>query len=98
MAFIVKSFFFTFIGAMLGPPWGLMALGVVLANVLLAARVPAVPSRTWRSAPQGTTHAAFAEAACRGAGRHGRRRLGRRDGGWLPGPRMSTPHARLIGT
>lgn len=42
MAFIVKSFFFVFIGAMLGPPWGLIALGVLFGVVLLAARVPAV--------------------------------------------------------
>ncbi len=42
IAFIIKSFFFTFIGAMLGPPWGLMALGVLLGVVLLLARVPVV--------------------------------------------------------
>jgi cell volume regulation protein A len=49
MAFIVKSFFFTFIGAMLGPPWGLMLLGVLLGAALLLARVPAVALATWRS-------------------------------------------------
>jgi len=42
IAFIVKSFFFTFIGAMLGPPWSAVALGVVLGLLLLAARLPAV--------------------------------------------------------
>jgi cell volume regulation protein A len=42
MAFIIKSFFFVFIGAMLGPPWSMMILGLLLAGVLLAARVPAV--------------------------------------------------------
>ena len=42
MVFIVKSFFFTFVGAMLGPPWGLVAAGAVLALCLLAARYPAV--------------------------------------------------------
>ncbi len=42
LAFIIKSFFFTFMGAMLGPPWSLIALGVVLGLVLLAVRVPAV--------------------------------------------------------
>lgn len=42
IAFIIKSFFFTFIGAMLGPPWSLFALGVGLGAVLFAARVPGV--------------------------------------------------------
>jgi len=42
LAFIIKSFFFTFMGAMLAPPWSLIALGVVLGLVLLAVRVPAV--------------------------------------------------------
>jgi Na+:H+ antiporter len=42
MAFIIKSFFFTFIGAMLGPPWSLIFLGILLGFVLLAARVPGV--------------------------------------------------------
>ncbi len=40
MVFIIKSFFFTFIGAMLGPPWGLAVAGVLLAVVLLVARFP----------------------------------------------------------
>ena len=42
LTFFVKSFFFTFMGAMLGPPWGLVALGVGLGVLLVAARVPAV--------------------------------------------------------
>jgi cell volume regulation protein A len=42
MAFIIKSFFFVFIGAMLGPPWSLIALGVLLGGILLAVRAPAV--------------------------------------------------------
>lgn len=42
MTFIVKSFFFVFIGAMLGPPWDYILVGVVLGGVLLAARVPIV--------------------------------------------------------
>ncbi|MGE0556259.1 MAG: cation:proton antiporter [Gemmatimonadales bacterium] len=42
VTFIIKSFFFTFMGAMLGPPWSLVALGVVFGVLLLAARVPAV--------------------------------------------------------
>jgi len=40
MVFIVKSFFFTFVGAMLGPPWSLAVAGAVLAVVLLVARYP----------------------------------------------------------
>ncbi|MDH4258663.1 MAG: cation:proton antiporter [Gammaproteobacteria bacterium] len=46
MAFIVKSFFFVMIGALLTPPWPLVALGVLLAAVLYAARVPAVRAAT----------------------------------------------------
>lgn len=42
MAFIIKSFFFVFIGAMLGPPWSLFVLGVLLGGILLAVRAPAV--------------------------------------------------------
>jgi cell volume regulation protein A len=41
MFFIIKSFFFTFVGAMLGPPWGLATAGAILAAVLLVARYPA---------------------------------------------------------
>lgn len=40
MAFIVKSFFFTFIGAMLTPPWFLIGIGAALGVVLLVARYP----------------------------------------------------------
>jgi cell volume regulation protein A len=42
MAFIIKSFFFVFIGAMLGPPWGLILFGVFLGLALFAARRPSV--------------------------------------------------------
>lgn len=42
LTFIIKSFFFTFMGAMLGPPWSLVALGALLGLVLLPARIPAV--------------------------------------------------------
>lgn len=42
MAFIIKSFFFVFIGTMLAPPWGFILLGVLLGAALFAARVPAV--------------------------------------------------------
>ncbi len=47
ITFIVKSFFFTFIGAMLGPPWGLVALGLLFAVLLFLARVPAAALATW---------------------------------------------------
>src|SRR5690606_5850879 len=50
MAFIVKSFFFVFIGAMLGPPWSLLLLGMLLAGVLFAVRIPAVRLATLGSA------------------------------------------------
>lgn len=49
MAFIIKSFFFVFIGAMLGPPWSLIAFGVLLGGVLLAVRVPGVLVATFRT-------------------------------------------------
>jgi cell volume regulation protein A len=42
IAFIIKSFFFTFIGAMLGPPLLPLVFGVFLGGLLLAARAPAV--------------------------------------------------------
>lgn len=42
MAFIIKSFFFVFIGAMLGPPFSLIVLGVLLGGVLFLARIPSV--------------------------------------------------------
>jgi cell volume regulation protein A len=40
MAFIIKSLFFTFMGLMLGPPLGLIFLGLFLALALAGARVP----------------------------------------------------------
>ncbi len=46
MAFMVKSFFFVFIGAMLGPPISLIVLGVLLGLMLLSARVPSVYAAT----------------------------------------------------
>lgn len=54
LAFIIKSFFFTFMGAMLAPPWSLIVLGVVLGLVLLAVRVPAVWLATLAGAFSGT--------------------------------------------
>jgi len=41
-SFIIKSFFFTFIGLKLTPPWSLLVAGVVIGFGLLVARVPAV--------------------------------------------------------
>jgi cell volume regulation protein A len=49
MAFIVKSFFFVFIGAMLAPPWSLIATGVLFGGLLLVARIPAVRLSTLAS-------------------------------------------------
>jgi cell volume regulation protein A len=46
VAFIVKTFFFVFMGAMIGPPWGLVALGAALAVGLAVARIPAVAAAT----------------------------------------------------
>jgi potassium/hydrogen antiporter len=42
ISFIIKSFFFTFIGMMLSPPWGQLALGLLFGLVLLGARIPGV--------------------------------------------------------
>jgi cell volume regulation protein A len=42
MAFMIKSFFFVFIGAMLRPPWSLILLGVIFGGVLFASRLPGV--------------------------------------------------------
>lgn len=42
ITFMVKSFFFTFIGLMLYPPWSLIVFGIVLGIGLLVARIPAV--------------------------------------------------------
>jgi len=49
ITFIIKSFFFTFIGAMLGPPLSLLLLGTALGVALLVARMPAVAVATARS-------------------------------------------------
>jgi cell volume regulation protein A len=42
MTFMVKSFFFVFIGAMLGPPWLLILLGILIGGTLLVVRAPGV--------------------------------------------------------
>lgn len=42
MTFIIKSFFFVFIGAMLGPPWSQIAFGALLGLALFAVRLPSV--------------------------------------------------------
>ncbi|MEZ4225195.1 MAG: cation:proton antiporter [Polyangiaceae bacterium] len=41
MAFIIKSFFFVFIGAMMTGPWPLLLLGSILGGLLFGARIPA---------------------------------------------------------
>ncbi len=48
VTFIVKSFFFTLIGALLAPPAGQLVLGVVLGAALLLARLPAAALCTLR--------------------------------------------------
>ena len=42
IAFIVKSLFFCFIGLMIGPPWEMVAGGILLGLLQLVVRVPAV--------------------------------------------------------
>jgi potassium/hydrogen antiporter len=42
ITFIVKSFFFTFIGLMLSPPWSYLLIGVLFGFLLLGARAPMV--------------------------------------------------------
>ncbi len=49
ITFFIKSFFFVFIGAMLGPPWSLLFFGIGLGIVLFLARVPNVIVSTARS-------------------------------------------------
>jgi NhaP-type Na+/H+ and K+/H+ antiporter len=49
MTFMVKSFFFTLIGALLGAPAPLMVLGAVIAIALLIVRWPAVRLSLLRS-------------------------------------------------
>ncbi|HLT37468.1 MAG TPA: cation:proton antiporter, partial [Enhygromyxa sp.] len=41
VAFIIKSFFFTYIGLMLAPPWSLLLLGIVVGFTLFGSRIPA---------------------------------------------------------
>lgn len=42
MTFLIKTFFFVFLGAMLGPPWRMAWLGVIVGLLLFAARIPSV--------------------------------------------------------
>lgn len=42
LTFVIKSFFFTFIGAMLGPPWSAIGLGAAIGLVLFVTRIPGV--------------------------------------------------------
>ena len=49
MTFIIKSFFFCFLGAMLGPPVGLLLFGVVLGIVIFLARLPNIVIATAKS-------------------------------------------------
>ncbi len=49
MTFFIKSFFFTFIGAMMSPPWAMIAFGILLGFMMLVARFPGVWLATIRS-------------------------------------------------
>lgn len=49
LTFMVKSLFFVFIGAMLGPPWGGVVLGILMGVTLLLVRIPAVRLATMGS-------------------------------------------------
>lgn len=49
ITFFIKSFFFTFIGAMLGAPWGLVLMGILFGISLLLVRIPAVFLATMHS-------------------------------------------------
>ncbi len=49
ITFMVKSFFFTFIGLMLSPPWSLILFGGLLGIGLLLSRIPAVWLATAKS-------------------------------------------------
>ncbi len=40
VAFIIKSFFFVFIGAMMTGPWPLLLLGAILGGLLFGSRIP----------------------------------------------------------
>ncbi|MEK7476083.1 MAG: hypothetical protein AAB152_10705 [Candidatus Coatesbacteria bacterium] len=51
LAFLIKAFFFVFLGTRLGPPWGPVAIGAGLAVVALAARRPAVALVTGEGSP-----------------------------------------------
>jgi len=66
MAFIVKSFFFVMIGALLTPPWPQVALGILLAGVLYATRLPAVRAATLGSGFDATQRSLIAVCMPRG--------------------------------
>jgi len=42
LMFVVRSTFFLFVGLLLGPPWGLLGFGLLIALLLFPARLPAV--------------------------------------------------------
>ena len=42
LMFVVRSSFFLYVGLLLGPPWGLVGFGVLIALLLFPARLPAV--------------------------------------------------------
>ena len=66
LAFIVKSFFFVFIGAMLTPPWSILLLGLTLGGVLFLARWPSVQLSLYNSVFDSTDRALVQVALPRG--------------------------------
>lgn len=66
LAFIVKSFFFVFIGAMLTPPWSVLLFGMLLGGVLFLARWPAVSLAMYKSPFDATDRALVQVALPRG--------------------------------
>jgi cell volume regulation protein A len=66
MSFIVKSFFFVLIGALLTPPWPLLLLGVALGALLLLVRMPAVRLATLGAALERPQRALVTVALPRG--------------------------------
>jgi len=49
ISFLIKSFFFAFVGGMLGPHWSAFLFGVAIAVVVLVARLATAGIATWRS-------------------------------------------------
>jgi len=66
LAFLIKAFFFIFVGTRLGPPWGPVGLGAGLAAVLFLARRPAVALVTGAGSPVAASRPLLNACAPRG--------------------------------